>query len=117
MAYVPPHLRRRLPPAAATVNTTRRIKFIGNATGTTNVLEDTGIRYSPRANAVPARRTLKVVRVPTPNAKPPRAPTKTLRHAAPKFAEGVRKHLGIAKFTRKPRHRKGKRHGKHRPKK
>lgn len=116
MSYIPPHLRRPKTAAAdAPVNTSRRVKFIGDALGGPNVA-DTTVRHSPHRNRAPTRRTIRHVRKITPNAAPPQKPSHALRHAAPKFAEAARKHIGIQEWGVHTKKR-GKRHGKKHQKK
>ena len=114
MSYVPPHLRGKK--FAAPVNTTRHIRFIGNALGNTNEEANKGVRFEPRAVA-PGKKTLKKVRLLTPNAVA-KTPSHALRNAAPKFAEMVRKHLGYktwrkTKKAKKQKAKKGTRKHKH----
>jgi len=99
MSYIPPHLRGKK--IVAPVNATRHIRFIGNALGNTDEEPNKGIRFEPRAVA-PKKKTLKAVRLLTPNAVA-KTPGYRLRNAAPKFAKMVRNHLGISgkKKTRK----------------
>jgi len=96
--YVPPHLRGKAAAAAAAAVAprSRHIRFIGNATGNVNVVSSKGKRFTPRRSAAAARRTLKAVRIPTPNAKPLWEPSHALRAAAPKFAKAALNHLGLA---------------------
>jgi hypothetical protein len=103
--YVPPHLRGKI--AAPVVNTTRRIRFIGDATGNTNEAPNTGKRHSPNRVAAPKKKTLKTVRMFSPNAKPVWEPSHALRKAAPKFAKAVLGHLGIKEWreTHKKKHK------------
>ncbi len=109
MAYVPPHLRKKAAAAAAPEPARRGVRFIGNATGSENIAENTGTRYSPghRAKA-PARRTLKATARVSPNRKPAHSPSHSLRKAAPKFSKAAMEHLGHKKWKT----RKSKRHGK-----
>lgn len=94
--YVPPHLRGKI--AAPTVNTTRRIRFIGNATGNTNAAPNTGTRYAPNQTAAPKKKTLKSVQMVAPNAKPVWEPSHAFRKAAPKFSKVVMAHLGLKEW-------------------
>jgi hypothetical protein len=94
--YVPPHLRGKI--AAPTVNTTRRIRFIGNATGNTNAVPNTGARYAPNRVAAPKKKTLKAVRMLSPSSKPVWQPSHALRKAPPKFAKAVLEHLGLKEW-------------------
>jgi hypothetical protein len=94
--YVPPHLRGKI--LAPTVNTTRRIRFIGNATGNTNAVPNTGARYAPNRAAAPKKKTLKAVRMMSPSSKPVWQPSHALRKAPPKFAKAVLEHLGLKEW-------------------
>lgn len=115
-AYVPPHLRRRIVAAsAAAPNNTKKVKFIGNRTGNTNELPNTGVRYSPKSpSAAPAKKTLKnKPRVgPSPSNKPPAAPTRNIRKLPPKFRNMVLEHYGLT--LKKKKQKKQKRRQTHR---
>lgn len=110
--YVPPHLRGK---KANTATVTRRgVRFVGNATGNTNVVSSKGKRYTPRmVSPAGKKKTLKSVRKVTPNAKPVWEPSHALRKAAPKFAKAAMEHLGLQKWQEghtgnKTKKRKGK---------
>ena len=99
MSYVPPHMRRKAailvvaPPPPG-------LRFIGNTTGNTNVMPNNGTRHSPkRSAATPKKRTLKMVRRLTPNAKPPAPPTTAISKMPRLFQKMVKNTLQV--FTPK----------------
>ena len=111
MAYVPPHLRKKAviaPPP--TKDAKRGIRFIGNATGDTDVVGNTGTRYSPHKHANPSRKTLKNTKRMTPNAAPIAAPTTAIREMPPKFMKMIREHLKThtKKTKKQKKHKKQK---------
>ena len=98
-AYGPPHLRGKAAvPAIASVNKTRRVKFIGNALGNTNVEKNTGVRHSP-SRRLPHKKTLKAVRMLSPTKAAFWEPSHAFRKAAPKFAKAVLGHLGLKEWS------------------
>jgi hypothetical protein len=82
-AWVPKWKKTGIMPAAAPVKP--GVKFIGNATGNTNVAENKGTRYSPKRNAVPAKKTMKATKHVSPNAAPPAKPTAIFQELPAKF--------------------------------
>jgi len=92
MAYVPPHLRKKAV-AAPPKDAKRGVRFIGNATGDTDIVGNTGTWYSPHTHANPPLRTLKNTKRITPNAAPVAAPTTAIREMPPKFSKMIREHL------------------------
>jgi len=74
----------------------RGIRFIGNTTGNLNILPNNGTRHSPkRSAATPKKRTLKVVRRLTPNAKPPARPTTAISKMPKLFGKMVKNTLQL----------------------
>lgn len=122
MAYVPPHLRKKVTAVAAPPNPTkvefgaitppRGIRFIGNATGELNIAPNTGLRYSPRSrNATPRKPTRKLtVRRVSPNAKPLAKPTTAVSEMPPKFRTMLL-HSGVVGPKKATRRKHKKRHG------
>jgi hypothetical protein len=133
MAYVPPHLRKKVTAVAAPPNPTkvefgaitpsalraevgapppRGIRFIGNATGELNIAPNTGLRYSPRSrNATPRKPTRKLtVRRISPNAKPLAKPTTAVSEMPPKFRTMLL-HSGVVGPKKATRKKHKKRHG------
>jgi len=105
MSYIPPHLRGKK--LAAPVNTTRRVRFIGNALGISNVETNKEVRFAPRGNAVAGKKTLKSVHKRTPDLVPQK-PGHALRNAAPKFSKMALNHLGYAAWRKTKKARKPK---------
>lgn len=97
MAWVPKRFQKKEVPEIVPKD---RTHFIGNATGTSDVAENTGVRYAPRsANAKPTRRTLKNVRQ-----EPTKKSAKVgfrLRNLAPKFQTMIFNHMRLSKKNRK----------------
>jgi hypothetical protein len=96
MAYVPPHLRTHLRKKAVVAppkDAKRGVRFIGNATGDTDIVGNTGARYSPHTHANQLRKTLKNTKRITPNAAPVAAPTTAIREMPLKFKKMIREHL------------------------
>ena len=114
MSYIPPHLRGKK--IAAPVNTTRHIRFIGNALGNTDEEPNKGVRFEPRMGSPSKKKkTLKAVRLLTPDTVA-KTPSHALRNAAPKFAKMVRNYLGYAAWrktrkAKKPNKPKNKKKG------
>ena len=93
--------------AAAAPPPKRGVRFIGNATGETNVAPSPPRAASPHhRNRNVTRRLLKAKPAVTPNAEPPLKPGK----GAPKFRDAVRR--AATPLTRKPR-AKRRHHKKH----
>ncbi len=82
-AWVPKWKKTGVMPVAAPVKP--GVKFIGNATGNTNVAPNTNVRYSPKRNAKPAKKTLKATKHMSPNAAPPAKPTAIFQELPAKF--------------------------------
>ena len=75
------------------------VKFIGDATGGTNVAKSPTRKASPHRNRAATRRVLKPAKRVTPNAAAPQSPSKP----APKFARMLVEH-GIKASPKKRRH-------------
>lgn len=129
MAWVP---KRKF----AVPEQTRKTRFIGNATGNTNSVANTGMRYSPRSPSVnPVKGILKQIALPEPDTTGYKRPGLRLRNMAPAFQKMIlmrlsKKNQKLAKklnkvaFTRKnlqklqerqkkqKKHKKEKRRGK-----
>ena len=101
MAYVLPHLRKKLAAAAAPVPA--GVRFIGNVTGSTNAEENTGRRYSPRRNATVRKGTLKRRPAVTPNSAPAARPTTRVSKMPAKFRGAVYRAIGYKKTQKKTR--------------
>jgi hypothetical protein len=75
--YIPPHLRRAA--AAAAANVTKRMRFLGNATGGTNISKifrynnNSATRHAPSHKA-PGKSSLRKGRVVSPRGAAPFAP-------------------------------------------
>ncbi len=82
-AWVPKWKKTGIAPSAAPVKP--GVKFIGNATGNTNEAPNTNVRYSPKRNAKPAKKTLKATKHVSPNAAPPAKPTAIFQELPAKF--------------------------------
>ena len=83
LAYVPPHLRK--PKQNNTKHNTRKVRFIGNATGNVNVTSHNA-RYSPRHKyAGPSRKILRSTKFHSINNKPVAPPTTVLFDMPKKF--------------------------------
>jgi hypothetical protein len=108
MAYIPPHLRKKaIVPAPEAKH---GVRFIGNATGETNIVGNTGTRYSPHTPAKLFRKTLKNTKRITPNTAPIVAPTTAIREMPPKFMKMIREHLHTKKKTKQKKHKKQKKY-------
>jgi len=83
MAWVPKWKKTGVMPTAAPAKP--GVKFIGNATGNTNVAENKGTRYIPKRNAKPTKKTLKATRHVSPNAAPPARPGASFFELPAKF--------------------------------
>ena len=120
-AYIPPHLRKKLTAAATAVaNTIKRgVRFIGDATGSSNEAPNTGTRHKPRSpTAAPKKATLKSKKQPTPNKSPVAKPTHKVKNLPTKYREmleaagktkRVRKHIS-RRSTRRSKKYTAKRH-------
>jgi len=75
------------------------VKFIGDATGGTNVAKSPTRKASPHRNRAATRRALKPAKHVTPNVAAPQSPSKP----APKFARMLAEH-GIKASSKKRRH-------------
>jgi len=82
-AWVPKWKQKGIQPTAAPVKP--GVKFIGNATGSSNVAENNGTRLSPKRNGKPAKKTLKATKRMSPNAAPPAKPTAIFQELPAKF--------------------------------
>ena len=110
MSYVPPHLRKKVVVQAPKAK--HGVRFIGNATGNTNVVGNTGTRYSPHTPAKPPRKTLKNTKRITPNTAPIAVPTMAIRDMPPKFKKMIREHLRehTKKQKKQKKHKKQKKY-------
>ena len=118
-AYIPPHLRKKLTAAAAVVTNAvkRGVRFIGNATGSSNEAPNTGTRHKPRSpTAAPKKATLKTKRQPTPNASPAAKPTHKVKNLPTKYREMLEA-AGKTKRVRKHKSRRSSRRSTRRSKK
>ena len=107
MAYVPPHLRKKAVVAPQpTKDAKRGVRFIGNATGDTDIVGNTGTRYSPHKNAKLLRKTLKNTKRITPNATPVAAPTTAIREMPLKFKKMIREHWKAHTHKKQKKHKK-----------
>ncbi len=104
-AYIPPHLRKKTAAAAAPAKPARRgVRFIGNATGNTNVAANNGTRRGPRSpSAAPRRTTLRVRTMVSPNKAPPAVPTHKIKNLPTKFRNML---VSAGKTKRTRRHKK-----------
>lgn len=103
MAYIPPHLRKKPAVAVASPPAPTGVRFIGNATGTSNEVENNGRRYSPHKNAAPRKSTLKRRPVVTPNSSPIARPTTNVSKMPTKFRAAVYREIGHQKSKKKSR--------------
>lgn len=87
MPYVPPHLRPGYVSTyvAPPVKTGTRFPTNVDDRIGTNVKPNNGTRHSPRRNAVPGKKTLKVVRKISPNAAPVYKPSHAVKNWPDKF--------------------------------
>ncbi len=86
-AYVPPHLRKLVPKVSA--KNTRKVRFIGNATGNINVTSP-NTRYVPRHKyAKPTRKILRTPKGHSLNKSPKARPTTVIFDMPPKFKKAV----------------------------
>ena len=111
-AYVPAWRRRQLEKEAETaaLPPIRKPRFLGNALGGPNVLENTGARFSPRSpGAAPTRAIRKLGPTIEPNSSPILKPTHNLTKVQPLFRNKVLRAMGP---TRKALTKKLKRQGK-----
>ena len=114
MAYVPPHLRKKLA-SVVTAPPPSGVRFIGNATGELDIAPNTGIRFNPSMNANPRKSSRKQsARRVSPNTEPFARPTTAFSEMPAKFQEMLR-HSGI--FNPRATRRKHKKHKKSRTRK
>lgn len=109
MAWVPKWKKTGVLPTAAPAKP--GVKFIGNATGNTNVAENKGTRYSPKRNAVPAKKTLKASKHVAPNAAPPAKPGAAFLELPAKFQEMLKSFYSTKPKSPKKKTRRGRRRG------
>jgi hypothetical protein len=113
-AWVPKWKKTGVMPAAAPVKP--GVKFIGNATGNTNEAPNTNVRYSPKRNAVPAKKTLKATKHVSPNAAPPAKPTAIFQELPAKFQTMIKLfYRNKPKTPKKTRRRSSRRSGQKKP--
>jgi len=98
MSYIPPHMRAKVPIVLPLEK--KGVRFIGNALGTTNVSENTGIRFSPN-NRSGLKSSLKVKRNVISNGYVPFAPKNNLKNMPAKFREAAAKHILRKTFKRR----------------
>ena len=110
MSYVPPWRRRQLELAKDPVVPMRKPKFLGNALGDSDVLANSGIRYSPRSpGALPAKPIRRIGPTIQPNSSPILQPSHNLTKIQPKFRAKVLKAMEpTRKAVAKKLRRKGK---------
>jgi len=95
MAWVPKRFQKKNMSGTVITLAKNRTRFIGNATGTSDVAENTGLIYSPRsANAKPALRTLKHVRQESIQVAKVGF---RLRNLAPRFQNMIFNHMRLSK--------------------
>jgi hypothetical protein len=104
-AYIPPHLRKPKPNIKK--HNTRKVKFVGNATGNIDVTSP-NIRYIPRHKyASPTRKILRTPKVHSLNKSPKAKPTTVIFDMPPKFKKAVLDaHPHLTKKKKAPKQRK-----------
>jgi hypothetical protein len=106
-AYVPPHLRKPKAKPNNTKRTTRKVKFVGNATGDIDVTSPT-TRYHPRHKyASPTRKILRTPKAHSLNKSPKAKPTTVIFDMPPKFKQAVfNAHPYLTKKKKTPKQHK-----------
>lgn len=106
-AYVPPYLRKLKAKHNNAKRNTRKVKFVGNATGDVNVTSP-NIRYLPRHKyASPTRKILRVPKAHSLNKSPKAKPTTVIFDMPPKFKQAVfNAHPYLTKKKKTPKRRK-----------
>lgn len=114
MSYVPPHLRKKVVAVAENPvkpeKPVKGVRFISNATGNTDVQENTGLRFSPKSNRSAVKKTLKHSKFVSPNKSPLHRPSSIIHELPPKFMKMIQEHLTQTKKTKKTRKHKHKKH-------
>jgi hypothetical protein len=112
MPYIPPHLRpgyvsTYVPPPVKT-----GARFPTNVNDhATNVVPNNGTRHSPRRNAFPMKKTLKVVRSITPNAAPAYKPSHRVKNWPDAFRKYAISKIGKTETRKSKKKCKGTRKG------
>lgn len=101
MSYVPPWKRaQKVPQETIVEKPTRKPKFLGNVLGGPDVLENTGVRYTPRSpTASPIKKILHYGPIVKPFNVPPLVPTHNLMKLQPKFREKVLRSMRLMRKT------------------